>query len=106
MERREWGLVMLLPQQLDWPQARTRWKAILDVLISNRSLQSQILSNVLLANGTTVVNHLLGRDLTGWRIIRINGAASVYDQQATNQTPELTLVLTSNAAVTVSLEVF
>jgi hypothetical protein len=61
---------------------------------------------VALANGTTVVNHLLGRKLIGWRIIGINGAATIYDQQASNQTPALTLVLVSNAAVIANLEVF
>lgn len=102
----ECGVLMLLPQQLDWNQARTRWKAILDVLLGNPSLNSQILDNVALANGTTTVNHGLGRTLTGWRVIRINGAATIYDKQDTNSMPDLTLILTSSAAVIVSLEVF
>lgn len=97
---------MLLPQQLDWPQARTRWKAILDILLSNRSLNSVILKNVSLINGTTIINHTLGRDLLGWRVIGINAAATIYDQQSSNQTPDLTLVLVSSAVAIVSLEVF
>lgn len=97
---------MLLPQQLSWEQARTRWKAILDVLLSNQSLNSLILSNVSIANGTTVINHTLGRPLLGWRVVRLSGAATIYDNQDQNQTPGLTLVLVSDADVTVSLEVF
>lgn len=98
--------MQLLPQQLDWEVARTRWKSILDVLLGNPSLDCSILPSVALINGTTVVNHLLGRKLTGWRIVGINAVATIYDKQSSNQTPDLTLVLTSNAAVTVSLEVF
>ena len=79
----------------------------MDVLLSTISLQSNILSNItLLDTKPTVINHGLGRVLTGWRIIGINGAATVYDQQAKNQSPQLTLVLLSNASVQVSLEVF
>lgn len=85
---------------------QTKWKSILDPLLGNLSSQSSLLPNVALNNGTTVVNHMLGRKLIGWSIVGINGAATIYDQQASNQTPQSTLVLISNAAVTVSLEVF
>lgn len=97
---------MKLPQGLTLSLMQTRWAAILNPLLGNPSLNSVILGNVSLNNGTTVVNHLLGRKLTGWRIIRINAAATIYDQQASNQMPESTLVLVSNAVATVSLEVF
>lgn len=42
----------------------------------------------------------------GWRIVRINGSATIYDQQSQNTTPDLTLILNSSASVIVSLEVF
>lgn len=85
---------------------QNKWSAILNALISNPSLQSNILSSISLNNGTTVINHLLGRKLTGWRVIGINGAATIYDNQTTNQTPQTNLVLISDAAVVVNLEVF
>lgn len=85
---------------------QTKWRSILNPFLANPSLQSIILKDIALINGTTTINHLLGRTLTGWRIIRINAAATIYDKQATNQSPDLTLVLVSNAACTVSLEVF
>lgn len=97
---------MQLPKGLTLPLLQTKWAAILNPLLGNPSLDSLILENVSLNNGTNVINHTLGRKLQGWRIIRIGGAATIYDQQDSNQTPSLTLVLVSNAAVVVSLEVF
>jgi len=85
---------------------QNRWSAILNVMLGNPSLQCSILNNVALVDGTTVVNHLLGRNLQGWRIIGNNAGAVIYDKQASNQTPQLTLVLVSSAACTVQLEVF
>jgi hypothetical protein len=85
---------------------QTKWKSILDPVISQASVQSIILPNVPLKNGTTVVNHLLGRKLVGWKVIRQRASASIYDTQDSNQTPNLTLVLVSSAAVSVDLEVF
>jgi hypothetical protein len=97
---------MLLPLGLPLGMMQTKWKSILDILLKNKSLQSQILNNISLINGTTVINHGLGRTLVGWRQIGLNGAASIYDGQASNQTPEMTLILISNAAVQINLEVF
>lgn len=97
---------MQLPKGLTLPMMQTKWASILNVLLSNPSLNSNILENVSLGSGTTVINHLLGRKLLGWRIIRINAAATIYDQQTSNQTPDLTLVLVSNAVAIVTLEVF
>lgn len=67
---------------------------------------SSILSNVQLKVGSNVINHGLGRTLQGWSLVRQRAAASIYDNQDNNQTPALTLVLVSSAAVSVDLEVF
>ena len=84
-----------------------KWRSILNPFIAIPSLNTSILENVVLNNGTTVINHLLGRTLRGWRIVRLRAvAASVYDLQDQNQTPQLTLVLVSNAKVNCDLEVF
>jgi hypothetical protein len=95
-----------LPQQQTFPQLQTKWASILNPVVSNLLVQGHILQNIDLIDGTTVVNHGLGRKLLGWFIVGINGAATVYDSQASNQMPELTLTLISNTAVTVSLWVF
>lgn len=97
---------MQLPRNIPLPLMQTRWAAILDPLIANPPNSPTILKNVLLSNGTTVVNHLLGQTLQGWKVIRQRAAASIYDAQDNNQTPDITLVLISNAAVSVDLEVF
>lgn len=85
---------------------QTKWSSVLNPVISNPSIQSVILKNITLANGTTVVNHMLGRNLTGWRIIRQRAQAGICDVQDSNQTPQLTLVLLSDADVSVDLECF
>jgi len=85
---------------------QTKWKALIDPFLSRLSLNSVLLQSVSLINGTTVVNHTLGRKLTGWRVVGIDAAATIYDQQASNPQPDLTLVLVSNAVAVVSLEVF
>lgn len=97
---------MSLPQKLDLPKMQTTWAQALNPIISNEILQGQLLTQENLINGTTIVNHRLGRKLIGWFVVGITGAATIYDNQAANQTPQLTLSLTSNAAVTANIWVF
>jgi hypothetical protein len=87
----------------DFQLMQNSWGAVLNVLLKNPSLDNVLLKGISLANGVTVINHRLGRTPQGWRIVDIDGAATVYRSQPFNN---LTLTLTSNAAVTVSLEVF
>ena len=93
-------------QMPEFSMMQTKWKSILDVLLSNPSLQNLILQNISLINGSNVINHRLGRKLLGWRIIRLRASANIYDTQDSNSTPALTLQLTSDADVSVDLEVF
>lgn len=90
----------------DWSLLQSNWSALLDPILGRKQNQSNVLSDVELINGQAIVNHKLGRKLAGWKIILQDAKASIYDKQATNQTPELTLVLISDAATTVSIEVF
>lgn len=85
---------------------QTSWATDINPLLSSPLATPLILSNVSLSIGTTVINHKLGKKLTGWNVIGINAAASIYDAQASNQTPQLTLVLISDAPVIVNLLVF
>lgn len=85
---------------------QTRWASIIDPVISNPANNSLILKNVQLVSGTNIVNTLLGRKLQGWSIVRLRGAATIYDEQDTNSTPNLTLILVSNANVSCDLELF
>lgn len=96
----------MLPQGLNLSQTQNTWATQLDPIIINPLVQGQLLQNVAINSGTNVINHKLGRKLQGWFIVGINGAAQVYDTQASNQMPQLTLNLTSDAAITCSLWVF
>ena len=96
----------MLPKKLSWEMAQTQWATQLDPIISNPLTSSIILKNVSLAAGTNVINHKLGRTLQGWNPTRVRAAATIYDLQDTNQTPQLTLVLVASAPVIIDLAVF
>lgn len=94
---------MQLPINLNPSLQTTRWKSLLDPILANPLNNVSILENVALINGATTINHFLGRQMQGWFITDINGAATIYRSQPMN---DKTLTLTSNAAVTVNLGVF
>lgn len=82
---------------------QTQWASQINPVLNLPLLQGIILPDVELSNGVTVINHLLQRKLQGWFVVDINGSAEIFRSQPKN---DLTLTLTSNAAVTVSLFVF
>lgn len=84
---------------------QTKWKSLIDPVLASPLLDGRLVS-AKLDVGANKVNHLLNRKPIGWIIVGINGVANIYDTQASNQTPELTLNLTSSAVVTVNLWVF
>lgn len=96
----------MLPQQLNLPQMQNTWAQQLNPIIANPIISGNILQNVVLAVGSNVINHKLGKKLQGWYIVRKRGSADIYDTQDSNQMPQLTLTLTSDAVVTVDLAVF
>lgn len=65
-----------------------------------------ILSGQELSSGDNTINHKLGKNLTGWFIVRQRGSASIYDKQDDNKTPSQTLVLNASADVSVDIFVF
>lgn len=97
---------MSLPQKLPLELMQPKWASIIDPVLRNPSINSVILQNISLVAGANVVNHTLGRALTGWRVIRIRAISMIYDTQDLNPMPELTLQLTSSDPVVVNLEVF
>lgn len=92
-----------LPLRLPPEQMMVKWKSQIDPLLNIPMLKGLQLDNVILNNGVTVINHLLGRQQQGWMITDINGAAQIYRSQPFNN---LTLTLTSDAVVTVNLWVY
>lgn len=85
---------------------QTNWAKSINPLLKNPSLQSNILSQVDLAIGSNTINHLLGRKLQGWRIVRLRANAAIYDNQDNNPRPDQTLILVSDAVVSCDIEVF
>jgi len=69
-------------------------------------LAGKILEKVDLTSGPNTIRHTLGRPLKGWFIVRRRASATVYDTQDSNDTPQVTLLLTASANVTVDLYVF
>lgn len=78
----------------------------INALPSIQIIQGQLLTNIKLVNGTNIIEHKLGRELIGWFTTRLRGAAQIYDEQDTNRSSNLTLILNSNINVTVDLWVF
>lgn len=95
-----------LPQQLTVQDLQNKWASIIDPVTTNPVNNSLILKNISLTTGNNTINHKLGRKLQGWNIIRKRAAAEIYDAQDSNQMPALTLVLVSDADVTIDLTVF
>lgn len=87
----------------DFQMMQNAWASLLNPLLRNPSLQAVLVKDQDLINGVTVINHRLGRMPQGWRIVDIDGAAQIYRSA---EMTDLTLTLTSDAAVTVSLEIF
>lgn len=98
---------MALPLQQtddkDLSLLQTKWKSQIDPVLANPMTDMSILKNVNLIAGSTVINHLLGRNQQGWVVIDIQAPATIYRSAQFNN---LTLTLTSSAAVTVSIGVF
>jgi len=91
----------MLPLQLPWTSAQTRWKSELDPVIQSPLWQgNQINSIALVASTPMVINHKLGRMMQGWIIVDKNAAAEVYRTQPFNSQ---TLTLESSANVTVNI---
>lgn len=92
-----------LSNNLDWKLANPIWAASLNPFIANPTNSISLLKDVVLSNGATVIPHRLGRQMQGWFIADINGAASIFRSAPLNDT---TLTLTSDALVTANIGVF
>ena len=69
--------------------------------------QSILLKNVKLISGqNNIINHLLGRKLIGWSIVRKRGPGDIWDEQDSNTIPNLTLLLSTSQDVVVDIRVY
>lgn len=85
---------------------QTNWSSQINPVLSLPINQGIILKSIVLTTGENTINHKLGRPLQGWFLVRQRALASIYDKQDTNTYPQLSLILQSNANVTVDLFVF
>ena len=96
----------LIKTAADLPTLMPRWKSTLDPLLAGPLARARVIENVAVVSGVNVVNHGLGRKLTGYVVILSTAAATFYDLQSTNPTTALTLELVASAPAVVSLLVF
>lgn len=94
---------MSLPINLPLPLLETKWASELNPILAIPFLSGIQLKSISLINGVTVINHFLQRQMQGWFVTDIQGAAEIYRSAPLNN---MTLTLTSNAAITLDLWVF
>jgi len=78
----------------------------LNPVFSTPILGGNLLTNQSLVTGLNTINHGLGRNLNGWIPVRIRAAATFFDSQESNKTPQLTLDLNSSANCVADIYVF
>ncbi len=78
----------------------------LDPILTNALVYGRLIENVNLVSGSNTIDHGLGRVLQGWIIVRKRSDAAIYDNQDNNSQPGVSLILVSDAAVSVNLYVF
>lgn len=81
---------------------------IFNSIIKNPLLNSPtVVKGIMLNSGVdTIVNHGLGRAVTGWIIIDKNASGDVYQSTTTNTIPTASIILKATATVTVSILFF
>jgi len=81
---------------------------IFNSIIKNPLLNTPtIVKGIMLSSGVdTIVNHGLGRAVTGWVVIDKNGVADIYQSTTTNTIPTASIILKANATVTASILFF
>ncbi len=63
--------------------------------------------SVTLGTSSTAIEHGLGRNVTGWEIIRINADATIWEDDAPSGSENLNILwLKASATVTVTLKIY
>lgn len=97
---------ILQTEDINLNRVQSNFVRALNPVFNNALLDGGLLKNVSLISGQNAVNHLLGRNLTGWFLVRKRGSSDVWDTQDVNATPHLTLLLNAASAVEVDIYVF
>jgi len=100
------GMARVQTDSREINQIQSNIATILNPIQANPMSSGIILSGVVLASGSNVIQHTLDRSLQGYIVILKSANVTIYDSQSTNSTPNLTLVLVSSGAATISLYLF
>jgi len=84
----------------------TNWAAMLNPVLASPIATPIILTDISLSAGSNTINHTLGKNLTGWFLVRQRAQSQVWDKQDSNSLPQYTLILQASSAVTVDILVF
>ncbi len=95
-----------LSPKLPWELANPKWAASINPILSNPLVSGNLLQGLVLRTGANTINHGLSEKLQGYIVVMNSASATFYDNQKTNPTPQLTLILNASAPTTVSLYVF
>ena len=96
---------MAIPTKLPWDLMNPKLAAEVNPLLANPFVNGHTIS-VVMKSGDNVINHGLGNKLQGWIVVGNNAATTFYDKQASNQKPELNLILNASGACSIVLYVF
>ena len=69
---------MQLPINLPLPMMQTRWKSILDPVLSNLLINSILLQDITLITGNNTINHKLGRVPVGYIMVNSSTLITLY----------------------------
>jgi hypothetical protein len=100
------GLARVQTDSREINQIQSNIATILNPIQANPMSSGIIVDGIVLASGSNVIQHTLGRILQGYIVILKSANVTIYDSQSTNATPNLTLVLVSSGAATISLYLF
>lgn len=100
------ALTLFKTDSQDLTLLQTSWKPLLDQLLKNPANTGGLVKSIILKSGLNTIDHGLSRELQGWMVIRKRANANIYDTQDQNPYPSRTLLLISDAAVTIDLMVF
>lgn len=82
------------------------WSSAINPVLNAPWNNGLILKKVQLTSGKNVINHMLGKTLQGWILVRNRQNVTVYDTQDSNQMPDKSLWLNSSGSTVVDILVF
>lgn len=93
-----------LSSNMPWDLANNIWAQALNPILGNMMIQGKMISGIALTASTAkVINHGLGRMMTGWWVVDNTANCTVWRTQNLNTK---TITIESSADTTIALWVF